>query len=93
MLTIRIVRVENAKRKGRRNDGAGTLSRGADSMRNLWIVVLLFSTGCASMRRHPIVYGVVAGVAVGATVALATRHNCGHVYDGKPYDGTPPCPK
>jgi hypothetical protein len=49
--------------------------------------------GCATMRRHPALTGVIAGAAIGTTVALATRHTCPSMYDGKPYQGTPPCPK
>lgn len=50
-------------------------------------------SGCATVRRHPAITGLVVGAAAGTTIALATRHNCPHVYDGKAYEGTPPCPK
>lgn len=45
------------------------------------------------MRKHPVVTGAVVGVAAGVTVAIITHHTCPKFYDGKPYDGTPPCPK
>ena len=54
--------------------------------------------GCAglrsNMRRHPLIYGA----AVGATVTIVTYaatgpHSCPSTYDGRPYQGTPPCPK
>lgn len=46
--------------------------------------------------KHPVrtkVIGIAAGAAAGVTIALVTRHNCASTYDGKPYQGTPPCPK
>lgn len=56
------------------------------------IVLLLSIQGCATMRRHPVLTGVVGGAAIGVTVGLATRHTCPHMVNGYPYDGTPPCP-
>lgn len=58
----------------------------------LCIAFTLANFGCASMRRHPAVYGIVAGVAIGGTVAILTHHSCPKVVNGYPYDGTPPCP-
>lgn len=56
--------------------------------------VLLSLIGCAAIRRHPAMTGMIAGSAVGITVGLVTRPgHCASVYDGKPYNGTPPCPK
>lgn len=53
-------------------------------------------TGCATYHHHPVlvkVTGAAAGVAIGASIALATRAgHCAGVYDGHPYSGTPPCP-
>lgn len=57
------------------------------------LILLLFSVGCASMRRHPVVYEMAIGAATGATVALLTRHNCPSTINGVAYDGTPPCPE
>lgn len=63
----------------------------------LLTAVLLLNSGCATMRRHPIITGAVIGLAAGATVAIVTTHNCPNFYveNGKrvPYSGTPPCPK
>lgn len=65
-----------------------------EAMKNWILVVLAISlTGCAAMKRHPVLVGAVVGVAVGATVAIVTTHNCAKSYEGKAYDGTPPCPK
>ena len=58
--------------------------------------LLIFTTSCGFAERHPVrakVIGLVSGAAVGTAIALATRHNCASTYDGKPYQGTPPCPK
>jgi hypothetical protein len=59
----------------------------------LFLVVSMF-TGCATMRRHPVVTGLVAGAAVGITVGILTHQKtCPQkTYDGSPYQGTPPCP-
>lgn len=57
------------------------------------ILLLLPLSGCASMRRHPALYGIAIGAAAGATIALATRHTCPNTYEGHAYEGTPPCPK
>jgi hypothetical protein len=61
-------------------------------MRKLLVLSLLLTTGCATMRRHPAVTGMVAGVAIGGTIAILTRHTCPHTINGYPYDGTWPCP-
>lgn len=58
-------------------------------MKRLIIFILLFTTGCASIRRHPVIYGMAAGAVTGATIAILTRHNCPHMINGYPYDGTP----
>jgi hypothetical protein len=47
----------------------------------------------ANVKRHPAIYGAALGAIGGTAYALATRHNCPNTYDGKPYQGTPPCPK
>jgi len=67
-------------------------------MKQRLLIVLALSLtlgnfGCATMRRHPVVTGAVIGLVAGGTFAIVTTHNCKKVYDGKPYDGTPPCPK
>jgi hypothetical protein len=61
-------------------------------MKTLVVLLLLVTTGCASLRHHPVLYGMAAGVATGATIAILTRHTCPHAINGYPYDGTPPCP-
>ena len=66
-------------------------------MRKYIAVILLGPmglSGCATIHRHPILF-VVAGVATGVGVGLATRGHghCPTVYDGHPYNGTPPCPQ
>jgi hypothetical protein len=63
-------------------------------MKKLIAVVLALSlTGCATIHRHPVLSGIVVGAAAGVTVGLLTRSSCPNRYDGKPYSGTPPCPK
>lgn len=63
-------------------------------MKNIICIFLsLALTSCAVMRKHPVVTGAVVGVAAGVTVAIVTHHTCPKIYDGKPYYGTPPCPK
>lgn len=59
----------------------------------LAISLTLGNFGCAAMKRHPVITGAVVGLAAGATVAIVTTHKCPNSYDGKPYSGTPPCPK
>ncbi len=63
------------------------------SMRVAMVFAFYLSlTGCASMRRHPLIYGAAIGATVGVTVALATRHTCPSMINGYPYSGSPPCP-
>lgn len=60
------------------------------------LVLAVGLTGCAAIHRHPTATKIALislGAAGGAAIAIATTHNCPKVYDGKPYDGTPPCPK
>jgi hypothetical protein len=57
------------------------------------IILALTLTSCAVMKKHPVVTGAVIGLAGGVVVAVVTHHTCPNTYDGKPYDGTPPCPK
>jgi hypothetical protein len=61
------------------------------------LVLVSPTLGCAGFRanvkRHPAVYGAALGAIGGTAYVLATRHNCPNTYDGKPYQGTPPCPK
>jgi hypothetical protein len=62
----------------------------------LLILLLIVTTSCGFAERHPTrakVIGLIGGAAAGTAVALALRHNCPSTYDGKPYQGTPPCPK
>lgn len=57
-------------------------------------ITLLCCVNCSFARRHPAVTGAIIGVAGGTAIALATRPGtCAKFYDGKPYNGTPPCPK
>lgn len=52
------------------------------------LIACMFLTGCASMRRHPALYGIATGVAVGVTIAIVQRK--GHC--PPPYNsGDPPC--
>ena len=47
-------------------------------------------------QKHPTRTKVLTAIGVGSmglVIALAQRHNCAKFYDGKAYDGTPPCPK
>jgi hypothetical protein len=57
------------------------------------LIITMFS-GCATIRRHPVVTGIVVGAGVGIGVGLATRGHghCPNVYDGRSYEGNPPCP-
>lgn len=53
-------------------------------------------SSCATVRfakRHPVAVGLVGGAAVSLGVVSLTRRICAKTYDGKPYYGTPPCPK
>lgn len=63
-------------------------------LRTLVVAVLVFSTtGCASMRRHPAIYGAVIGGGIMVTYSLAHRQGCPSVIDGYPYNGYGrPCP-
>lgn len=59
------------------------------------ICLALLLTSCAVMKRHPVITAAVVGVAAGVSVAVIQNRNnsCPGMYDGKPYQGTPPCPK
>lgn len=54
------------------------------------ILILSFTlTGCASIKRHPLVYGIATGVSVGITIAaIEHRGKC----PGEYRTGDPPCP-
>jgi hypothetical protein len=62
----------------------------------LLLVLCLALNGCSFYRGHPTRVKVsiaIAGAAAGAGIALASRRGtCPKVYDGHPYNGTPPCP-
>jgi hypothetical protein len=53
------------------------------------IALILSMTGCATIRRHPVIFSLAAGAAVGATIALTNR--LGHC-PGEYRTGDPPCP-
>lgn len=53
------------------------------------VLVCSMLTGCATVRNHPIIAGVVTGVAVATTIALLERR--GHCH-GEYKTGDPPCP-
>jgi len=60
------------------------------------IFLLMFSMGCGYTHHHPVITKVAlisAGAVGGVAIHMATTHNCPNTYDGKPYQGTPPCPK
>lgn len=47
-------------------------------------------------RSHPtrtVLIGFGIGGGIGLMIEKFTEHNCSNTYDGKPYYGTPPCPK
>jgi len=57
------------------------------------LISMLLLNGCAMMKRHPVVSGLVVGAAVGIGVGIVSRPgHCPNVYEGQPYSGTPPCP-
>lgn len=54
----------------------------------LLCISMLLMTGCATVRRHPVLFGLATGVAVGITIAVVERK--GHC--PPPYtSGDPPC--
>ncbi len=57
------------------------------------VLTLALLTGCAAMRRHPVITAAVVAIPAALVVVHYTTHNCAGMYDGKPYNGTPPCPK
>jgi len=63
-------------------------------MKRFIALLLLFPlSGCATMRRHPVATGVIAGAAIGITVGVLTRqHSCQYTYDGKPVGTGTTCP-
>ena len=69
-------------------------------MKNLLTIALCLlltgaNLGCATVRRHPVATAIIGAAVVGGTVAvIQNRHNsCPNTYDGRPYQGTAPCPK
>lgn len=57
------------------------------------LLSIVMLSGCATMRRHPKLIGLVVGCTAGVTIAIVTqRGHCPNTYDGRPYSGTPPCP-
>lgn len=55
--------------------------------------LLASASGCASMRRYPVLYGMAVGGSVGLTYGLLTNHHCPSVINGYPYQGNQkPCP-
>lgn len=61
-------------------------------MRRIILAVLILSlTGCATMRRHPLRYGVAAGIVVGVGVAALTHQGCHH-YEPGDNGVNVPCP-
>jgi hypothetical protein len=66
-------------------------------IKSLCIAALCFSlSACATIHRHPTATKLVIiglGAVAGASIAKATEQNCPSTYEGKPYQGTPPCPK
>jgi hypothetical protein len=65
-------------------------------MKKILVAILCLSlTGCATIRRHPVVTGLVVGAAAGAVIGYEMRvKHCTYTYDGQPYSGTTcPAPK
>jgi hypothetical protein len=60
----------------------------------LILIACFVLNGCATMRRHPVVTGIIVGAGIGIGVGLATRGHghCPNTYENRPYSGTPPCP-
>lgn len=70
--------------------------------RGVSILLLLATTGCGAIHRHPTATKIViigGMAAIGGVVGYETRkaNECPTTYDGKPYQGTPwgpyPCPQ
>ena len=62
-------------------------------MKRLISIALCFAlTGCAAMKRHPVITAAVVTIPTVIVVAHFTTHNCPSVINGYPYSGTPPCP-
>jgi hypothetical protein len=63
----------------------------------LVLALALALSGCGFAERHPTrarVLGIIVGAGVGASIAYAVRPgHCPSIYDGRPYSGTPPCPR
>lgn len=66
-------------------------------MKKILILLLSVTLGCATMHRHPNLVkagALTGGALVGLSIGLVQKpHPCASMYDGKPYNGTPPCPK
>jgi hypothetical protein len=68
------------------------------AMKKIAVLFVVGLTSCGAIHRHPTVTKI-AIVSMGAVAGgvIAHRQNangsCPNVYDGKPYSGTPPCPK
>jgi hypothetical protein len=57
------------------------------------LLMVAMLSGCATIRRHPVVTGIVVGAGVGIGVGLATRqHSCPYSYEGHPYGSGTTCP-
>lgn len=61
------------------------------------LALILLSTlglsGCATIQRHPVATGIIAGAAIGITIGVLTRqHSCTYTYDGKPVGTGTTCP-
>lgn len=56
------------------------------------IILCLNLTGCAAMKRHPLVTGAIVGVAGGLIAAGLTIHECEHYPPGESGVGVD-CPK
>jgi len=64
-------------------------------LQRLLSLVLVLTTGCTAIHRHPVAFTVVSigvGVGVGVIVSKVTTTNCPSMINGYPYQGTPPCP-
>jgi hypothetical protein len=70
-------------------------SKALNTKRLIATLAAMVTTGCATIHRHPKAFAVVGGATVGAVVVGMTMKpgHCASTYEGKPYFGTPPCPK
>lgn len=52
--------------------------------RTVLIIVLCFSLyGCATMKRHPVVFGLAAGAVAGGIYGRVSRLDCQHYENGQ----------